>query len=81
MIVSFIYFISYVFLSSNGFYKSRILTISKKSDSHMILVPNKTFEKWEPFPLFQENTRRPTLKHLFFYPLVILDQWIFHPDP
>jgi hypothetical protein len=75
------YFLSYVFSGGHGRYVSRIRTVGRDAQGDLVWVPKKIFEEWEPFPLYDDDTGRPTLRHFFFFPLIYLDRKLVHRNP
>lgn len=76
-----VYLTSYSLLSLHGKFTSRMLTVGRDSSGRITMVPNATFERWEPFPLFDEKVGCMTPKHILFFPLVVLDRKFIHNNP
>jgi hypothetical protein len=74
-----IYIVVYIVISINGKYTSRASTIKGSSPGRFVIIPKESLKEWEPFPLYDDKSEFPTLKHIIFFPMVFLDQKYIHP--
>ncbi len=74
------YLAIYAVFSAEGGYLSRVYGPHLGPDGNVVLAPKRAFEKWEPFPLY-DDAGRETIRTWIFFPLIWLDREFVHTRP